>query len=121
MARASSTVALAALLGVSTYLGIKSDSSTGELLGVAILVVAIVSAAAIGRWYVVTALVGPFLALIVLESQGFIGSDGVQPLGFVMLVTNLLWTALALLVGLGVRQVFEAARKATTPDDRSIR
>jgi hypothetical protein len=118
MARASSTFALAVLLGVGTYVGIKADGLTGEMLSVAILVLSIGAAAAIGRWYVLASLVGPFLALVVLESQGCIGSDGVQPLGFVMLLTNLFWTALALLVGLGAHRVFNSRREGVSGADR---
>ena len=118
MARASSTFALAVLLGIGTYLGIKADSSTGEMLSVAILVVSIGAAAAIGRWYVLVSLLGPFLALVVLESQDYIGGDGVQPLGFVMLFTNLFWTALALLVGLGAHRVFNTWREGVSGADR---
>lgn len=109
MARASSAVALAAFLGASTYVGIKADGSAAEAFWVAILVASILAATAIGRWYVLAALAGPVLALVVLEAQGFTGDDGVRPLGFVMLVTNLFWTCLALLIGLGVRQVVDAA------------
>jgi hypothetical protein len=118
MARASSTAALAALLGVGTYLWVKADSSTGEMLSVAILVVSILAAAAIGRRYVLASLAGPFLALVVLESQDYIGNDGVQPLGFVMLFTNLFWTALALLVGLGAHRVFNSWRGEVSGADR---
>ena len=117
MKRASLTVALAALLGVSTYVGIKADAPTGEWLWGVILVVSIVSAAAIGRWYVLASLAGPFLALVVLESQGYVGNDGVHPLGFIMTFTNLFWTAVALLIGLGVHQGFDllqSRRQRTT-------
>jgi len=118
MARGSSTLALAVLLGIGTYLGIKADNSTGEILSVAILIVSIGAAAAVGRWYVLVSLAGPFLALVVLESQGYIGNDGVLPLGFVMLFTNLFWTALALLVGLGAHRVFSARRQRVGGTDR---
>lgn len=111
MARASSTVALAALLGASTYVGSKSEGSTEELLAAAVLFASVVAAAAVGRWYVLAALAGPLLALVVLEAQGFTGNDGVHPLGFVMLVTNLFWTALALLIGLGLRQLLAAVAR----------
>jgi hypothetical protein len=105
-ARIALTVALGIVMGVSTWL---DGVWTGDIFFAAVLLPLIV-----GRWWVVAALVGPFIALVALELSGHVyegGSDGVGSYLFPWGIIGLFFWELIMLVLVGIRKVFDFLRK----------
>jgi hypothetical protein len=102
------TIGLAVLLALATWIeltsrGSSSDSDHVLLVGPAI---AILIAIAVGRWWLIAALVGPALVMLVLEVTGYYthaylewgGRPLFSPPGFAML----LWQGLVIAIGVGL-------------------
>jgi hypothetical protein len=105
-ARIVLTVAFGIVMGVSTWLG---GVWTGDVFFAAVLLPLIV-----GRWWVVAALAGPFIALVALELSGHVyegGSDGPESYLFPWGIIGLFFWELVMLILVGVRKAFDFLRK----------
>jgi uncharacterized membrane protein len=67
----------------------------------------------VGRWWVVAALAGPFIASVALELTGHVsegGSDGPE-FGFIFSVFFLVFLGFLMLTLVGIRKAFDFLRK----------
>lgn len=112
--RVALTVVYAVVLGVLTYADQKSvDVLPGgeDSAAVAFLTLTVIVGAAVGRWWVLAALIGGFLPLVYLQATGYLGHgfDGADPIS-PSSIAGLIWCGLFLLLGVGLRWLWERFR-----------
>lgn len=119
--RVSLTIGLGVALGLSVWLGKGGFSPTQGVVealhsmpirAVSIAIVVLVTMA-VGRWWVVAATAGPFIALLVLQLTGHLAHelDGwALPLNVVS-IFGLVYLGLGLLILVGVRKLFDLCRR----------
>lgn len=69
----------------------------------------------VGRWWVVAALAGPFIASVALDLTGHVsergsGSDGPE-FGFIVVIFFLVFSGFLMLILVGIRKTFDFLRK----------
>jgi hypothetical protein len=104
-ARIVLTLALGIVMGVSTWLS--------DWTGVVFFASAVLLALIVGRWWVVVALAGPFIALVTLELSGHVyegGSDGAESYLFPWGIIGLFFWELVMLILVGIRKAFDFLR-----------
>ena len=110
------TTAYALLLGAWYY----SEQKQGDLysqgvydflhstgFGIAFVVAGLLVGFAVGRWWVVAALLGPLLTLGYLQVTGYVSPwhDGASPLS-IPTIAQMFWSALFLVMGVGLRRLW---------------
>lgn len=93
-------------MGVSTWL---HGDWTGYVLYTSIALLPLI----VGRWWVVAALAGPFIALVALELTGYVyegGSDGPESPLFPWGIIALFFWELLMLILVGIRKAFDFLR-----------
>jgi hypothetical protein len=111
-ARIVLTAGLGLLMGLSTWMtdGSSADGVMDRLaFGAAILVPLI-----IGRWWVVAALAGPFIASVALDLTGYVPervSDGPEFEGLSWVIFFLVVYGLFMLILVGIRKAFDHWRR----------
>ncbi len=67
----------------------------------------------VGRWWVVAALAGPFIALVALDLTGHVYEGGSDPIDSSLLlgVVGLVFLGLIMLILVGIRKAFDFLRK----------
>jgi hypothetical protein len=105
-ARVVPTVAAGVVMGVLLWL-------SADWWGYAFYASVVLLPLIVGRWWVVAALAGPFIASAALDLTGHVpegGSDGPE-LGFIFVVVFLVFSGLSMLVLVGIRKAFDFLRK----------
>lgn len=114
-ARIYLTLGFAVVLGFWTYADQKSvDLSPGFDEGLAVLAfaaLAVVVGIAVGRWWVLLSLIGGLLPLVYLQETGYLGHgfDGANPIA-PSSISDLVWYGLFLLLGVGIRHLWDYLR-----------
>jgi hypothetical protein len=105
-ARIVLTVALGIVMGVSTWL---SGDWTGDVFFASVVLLPLI----VGRWWVVAALAGPFIASVALDLTGHVyegGSDGAESYLFPWGIIGLFFWELVMLILVGIRKAFDFLR-----------
>jgi hypothetical protein len=104
------SVAYAVVLGLWTFADQKSlelfPGSQDELAELGFVALTVLAGIAVGRWWVLTSLLGGLLPLVYLQETGYLGHgfDGADPIA-PSSISELVWCGLFLLLGVGVRQL----------------
>jgi len=104
-ARIVLTVALGIVMGVSTWL----SGGIGDVFFASAVLLPLI----VGRWWVLAALAGPFIALVTLELSGHVyegGSDGAESYLFPWGIIGLFFWELVMLILVGIRKAFDFLR-----------
>jgi|GEM_PF-3346387 hypothetical protein len=105
-ARIVLTVAAGIVMGVSDWL----NGGTGEVFFASVVLLPLI----VGRWWVVAALAGPFIAMAALDLSGHVyegGSDGAESYLFPWGIIGLFFWELVMLILVGIRKAFDFLRK----------
>jgi hypothetical protein len=103
-ARVVLTATLGILMAVCTWLRVDDT----EVMFVSVVLLPLI----VGRWWVVAALAGPFIALVALDSTGYLyvgGSDPIDSSPLVGIIGLVFW-GLIMLVLVGIRKAFDFLR-----------
>lgn len=112
-------------LGLGIFLGawtlVMQESTADDLVAVGALLIALIAAAVVRRWFAVLAVLGPLVALGVLELSGYVGSQEeyadrplLSPPGIAVLIEFAFLVMLGMSLGLGIdwlRDARESRRK----------
>ena len=111
-ARVTLTMVLGIVMGVETWLSAEWSLPTGS--GYVFLALIVLIPLIVGRWWVLAALAGQFIAIVALQLTGhmFPGLDGQETeLSYLIIVVGLVIYGLFLLVLVGIRMAFDFLRK----------
>jgi hypothetical protein len=112
--RIAITAAFGLLLGAWSYLaewsyerpGTLHETLNDPLVGLAVLVLAIVTGFLVSRPWVLLSLAAPIVSLAYLQSTGKRGPDGISPLTSPPGIAHIIWFALMLCLGLGLAGIW---------------
>jgi hypothetical protein len=105
-------VVYAVVLGLWTFADQKSlnlfPGSQDEPAQLGFLALTVFAGFAVGRWWVLASLIGGLLPLVYLQGTGYVGHgfDGADPIA-PSSVSELVWLGLALLLGVGIRRLWD--------------
>lgn len=109
-ARVILTMVLGIVMGVTTWQSAEwsSPPGSGYVLWTLIILVPLI----VGRWWVLAALAGRFIALVVLQLTGhmFHGSDGYEAALSYMSIAGLVVFGFFMLILVGIRMAFDLWR-----------
>ncbi|HSS03780.1 MAG TPA: hypothetical protein VLK89_01160 [Solirubrobacterales bacterium] len=107
-ARIVLTAALGIVMGVSTWLGADGAHWASEVFFASAVLLSLI----VGRWWVVAALAGPFIALVALDSTGHVYEGGSDPIdsSLLMGIVGLFFWEVVMLILVGIRKVFDFLR-----------
>jgi Zn-dependent protease len=104
-ARVVLTVAAGIVMGVSLWLG----AGWGYAFYASVVLLPLI----VGRWWVVAALAGPFIASVALDLTGHMSESGSDDpeFGFIFVVFFLVFLGFLMLILVGIRKAFDFLRK----------
>jgi hypothetical protein len=121
-------------LGLGIFLGawtlVTQQSSANDLVAVGALLILLIAAAIVRRWFALLAVLGPLAALVILELSGYVGSQEeyadrplLSPPGIAVLIELAFLLMLGMSLGQGVDWLAEAweHRRKRRAQDESLR